>query len=558
MISRRNRNENASISREAIPTINDKRHHDFIAEKHLNTKRSASSFISDEMELFPARFAVSTTPDLDGEICIRSSTFETIKKGSDKVLRVPKAHGLVENSSEQTTATDNSIKSFADQLVGKALTELTAALNRSLREDNNSSPNLLSENEVRYRSSASESSTDINSSAIDERAFAKSTSAFNGHKSYAEKLIVEALAELTEALQQQMEVRTSGRDSSVGTVPEETSERAESPFSDLSVAEQPHKSCKPQNVTPFNCPVLSIHEQTEPAHVESDKETNLPQHFSAESRKDSVSFAVPEDSKIGKTDFFSTSGNSFEDTDPDNVREQTEEPSTVAARWRTLADKLVRPPAEILFAKVVDQIRQLHFVSPFADSKLSKPPSVTVSKINSQPDPQNTVNDLNQVDLVETPFSNTIGRDGLSSIERKPLTSSQSDSKLLVKPTRHFHIARGENNTLSDSVVGTTPRISTSQTTYNASSMYDYVQSVSNRSAVSGMRQRESALFHNSAIENKQLLDSQNSFNIRLMNSITSLRLLRVKTLSGSLSESEILRQPSAFRPYKKSGFYQI
>ena len=166
MISRRNQNKYALISCVAILSMKDQSDHDLIAKKQTSTKRNAG-FLPYKSELFTVETASSTPLDLDCERCILNCAFETIEKISDQVLRVSNAHQLKRNSLDQTVAAGKNMKSFADQLIENALTELTAALNRSLPEDNRSSPNYFMVSEMRRQSPASESSADTNGSAID-------------------------------------------------------------------------------------------------------------------------------------------------------------------------------------------------------------------------------------------------------------------------------------------------------------------------------------------------------------------------------------------------------
>ena len=207
----------------------------------------------------------------------------------------------------------------------------------------------------------------------------KNVSASKSHKRFAEKLIVEALTELTKALHQQMEVRASCRDSSVGNVPEETSDHVESPLSDILVVKQPQKSCTAQDAASFNCLTMSVDKQTETALVEIEQETSY-KDFSAESSKDCVSDIVPDNTNCEEIRLLALSKNDSTKCDHAIVREQAEEQSAAAARWRALVNKLVRPLAELLFDKVVNQIRQLRCVILFAESQLCRPHTVALSK----------------------------------------------------------------------------------------------------------------------------------------------------------------------------------
>ena len=552
MISRQNRNKNALTTCTSIPTVKDQNDCDLIAEKQMSTKRSAG-YLSDENELFTVRTAASTPLDLDNERCVCSNAFEPMEKISDQVLRVSNADQLKRNSSDQTVAAGKNMKSFADQLIENALTELTAALNRSLLEDNDSSPNYFMVSEMRHQSPASESSADTSSSAADKRVFVKNVSASKSHKRFAEKLIVEALTELTKALHQQMEVRASGRDSSVGIVPEETSDHVGSPLSDILVVKQSQKSCTAQDAASFNCRTMSVDKQTETALVEIEQETSY-KDFSAESSKDCVSDIVPDNTNCNEIRLLTLSENNTTQTDHTIMREQAEEQSAAAARWRALVDKLVRPSAELLFDKVVGQIRQLRRVNPFAKSELCRPHTVAVSK--SPPNRQNELNASSELVSAELPFSmeKASGCNDVSSFGTKRLRSSQSDSKILGKSCydypRLFDTAHEESNALPGSVLGTAPRISTSQTRWNAPSISAHKNL--NRLPEFGMREKGSASFYNSAMDNKRLLDSQLSLSTRLKKSIKSLRLSAMRSVSGTISEYEILHQPSAFRAVEK------
>ena len=128
------------------------------------------------------------------------------------------------------------------------------------------------------------------------------------------------------------------------------------------------------------------------------------------------------------------------------------------------------------------------------------------------------------------------GRDGVSSFGTKRLRSSQSES--YYDHPRLFGTAHGESNALpAGSLLGTAPRISTSQTRWYAPSMSAHRNL--NRLPEFGMREKGSASFYNLVMDNKQLLDLKLSLNMRLKKSIKSLRLSAMKSVSGTISEYE-------------------